>query len=446
MKKGSLAFPLQLLLGCLLAWPPAHAQQLPGSGEPPTAVPYEVQPGDTLWDIATRHFGRALDWFRIRDLNSLRQPDLIHPRQKLLLYRSGTVFVVAARGPVQAVMPGGAAQEVRPGTMLDEGVNLRTGDNGFVTIELPDGSRTTLPSHASVHVRRTDQGMPVLRLDAGDLEARVPARSPASLPAGARLTGDSFRVESPRATVGVRGTVFRVSVPDPQTTTIGVLESHVSASGSGLPAAPVNLSEAQGVLAGDAPGAGIVQDLLPAPAWQWPGQMQPRNMVGLQWQPVAGAARYRVQLGRDIEFTDLQAEHKTSGADELSTLLPDVPDGHWFARVSAIAPDGLEGLPAVQTFLREQWRIAQLAAEVHGDAVELSWQGPPDAVYELEVASDAEFTQMAVREQGLRAFKAHLSALPPGRYWWRLKGQWTEQGAQRVLQSPAQSFAWEGAR
>jgi nucleoid-associated protein YgaU len=48
---------------------------------------YEVQPGDSLSKIAKRVYGNANDWPKIFEANrdQIKNPDLIHPGQKLKL-------------------------------------------------------------------------------------------------------------------------------------------------------------------------------------------------------------------------------------------------------------------------------------------------------------------------------------------------------------------------
>lgn len=47
----------------------------------------EVRPGDTLWDLAARHLGDPFAWPKLHDANrdQIRDPDLIHPGQRLKL-------------------------------------------------------------------------------------------------------------------------------------------------------------------------------------------------------------------------------------------------------------------------------------------------------------------------------------------------------------------------
>ena len=48
---------------------------------------YEVQKGDTLWDIAVRAYGDGYKWVEITRENKLANPNLIHPGNILTLPR-----------------------------------------------------------------------------------------------------------------------------------------------------------------------------------------------------------------------------------------------------------------------------------------------------------------------------------------------------------------------
>ena len=70
--------------------PPATAEPPPPrAAEPPPAAPrtYVVQPGDSLWSVAERHYGDAQQWKRVRDANR----DRIDPDGRL---RAGQVLAI----------------------------------------------------------------------------------------------------------------------------------------------------------------------------------------------------------------------------------------------------------------------------------------------------------------------------------------------------------------
>lgn len=52
-----------------------------------TSTTYEVQKGDTLWDIAIRSYGDGYQWMKIASENKLANPNLIHQGNILVLPR-----------------------------------------------------------------------------------------------------------------------------------------------------------------------------------------------------------------------------------------------------------------------------------------------------------------------------------------------------------------------
>lgn len=78
------------LSGALAERPPvslrnAESDLLAGPGGLPTAVPYEVKTGDTLWDIAERELGDPYRWTEIHALSqdTITNPDLIEPNERV---------------------------------------------------------------------------------------------------------------------------------------------------------------------------------------------------------------------------------------------------------------------------------------------------------------------------------------------------------------------------
>ncbi|WP_399686156.1 FecR domain-containing protein [Xenophilus sp.] len=426
---------------------PAVAQQQPS---PPPGRTHTVRPGETLWDITRQHLGRPLLWPGVQQRNRVGEPRLLQigrvlhfddsERQAVVLAATGDVRMVdglaVAGGP-----PAGAL--LAAGSRLPEGSRLRTGADSFVTLRLPDGSRTTLPSRSQARlVRYFDaSGRPsvLVELESGDLESRVPLR-------GHAPAADAWRVRTRMATIGVRGTHFRVSLPDPANAAVSVLESAVAVQAPAR--APVRVPEAKGLLAGDSPLAGQVQDLLPAPDWVEPGRPQNQPGVLLAWNGVAGAGSYHVQLARDAEFIDLAAEQRlpAGGGRELA-LFDGIAPGSYFARVAAVTPEGVEGLLSMAGFSRAQASLDGTARWL-ADRGELafSWSAVPGATYTLEVADDEQFRRLAVQAGGLQGEEARVQALPPGQYWWRVRAEVVDQGQRSELVGPARPLLVEGVR
>lgn len=67
---------------------PASNDSVQREGSPNTST-YIVQPGDTLWSIARRLYGNPLLYTQVAEANSLSNPDLIRPGQRLTIPERG---------------------------------------------------------------------------------------------------------------------------------------------------------------------------------------------------------------------------------------------------------------------------------------------------------------------------------------------------------------------
>lgn len=408
-------------------------------------APHVVQPGETLWGISQRHFGRPLLWPSIQQRNGVGEPRQL-PIGKVLYFADGVTqaVVVAASGDVRAEYES-SSTAAQPAMHLPEGALVRTGPDSFVTLRLPDGSLCTLPSNSTVRLVRVvaaSQGAAVvLDLQAGEVESRVPPRAVPS-------DKETFRVRTRTATVGVRGTHFRVSLQREGRAAVSVLESRVVVQTAAH--REIMVPAPQGVVVGAGALDGVVQELLAAPEWIDAGQPQNQPGVLLAWNAVNGAGGYHVQLARDADFLDLVAEQRVaaSGQRELA-LLDGVPSGGYFARVAAVTPEGVEGRVVVSGFSRSS-ASAQLGGRMRWIAsshdLEFDWNPIAGALYGLEIAEDAAFTRVVMKADGLRARTVRVQALPPGQYYWRVRAEVIAQGQRSEVLGPVQPLLLEGAR
>jgi len=60
-------------------------QQVAGVSTDGEKIEYTVQPNDSLWSIAREQLGDGYHWIKIKHLNSMNNPGIISPGQKLLL-------------------------------------------------------------------------------------------------------------------------------------------------------------------------------------------------------------------------------------------------------------------------------------------------------------------------------------------------------------------------
>lgn len=475
------------------------------------AIVHLVEPGDTLWMISERYHGRALQWPDISYDNHIPEPRRLQPGTLLLLRAAGagaggvgldnTATVLAVTGDVRLMSPAAntvkAAQAVtspasklrsrksaedaaamappamvagalvKKGESVPVGSTLKTGPDSFITLSMPNGSRATLPSNSQVKLVsfKDAKGKVSVLLDlhGGQVDARVQHSDDAS-------GQPSYRIRTRLATIGARGTYFRVALPDSQRTLVGVLEGTVAAnwgnestlndqSHIAKPSAAL-LGVGQGTVLdlARAPHQALVQNLLPAPLLQDASAPQNQGNVRVRWLPVAGAVAYRVQMARDADFIDLFAQqdvvaqgdiqNQPPGDDEgYKTWFPKLDKGSYFVRVSAIASDGLEGLFALAGFSRSSYELSGTVSMADNTAqMEFSWSPLPGSNYALELAEDQDFSKVVLIAPNLLSSTVRIAALPPGQYFWRVRANVQEHGQTTVVLSKTMPMVVGGVR
>lgn len=477
----------------------------------PSAISHFVEPGDTLWMISQRYYGQALKWPEIRFDNRIAEPRHLQPGTTLLLRSAGpgnAASVVAVTGDVRIMTPiikvantttvtnvAGAARavvafanklfskslpDISQGTMnagaliekgdiLPVGTTLKTGPDSFITLLMPNGSRATLPSNSQIKLvsfkDAKGQASVLLDLSMGQVDARVQHSDEPSIKS-------SYRVRTRLATIGARGTYFRVALPDSQRTLATVLEGTVAVnwgqenilnhtSELAKPTAAL-LSEGQGseFFLGAVRKPATVQSLLPAPVLQDASAPQNQSDVLIRWLPVQGAAAYRAQVAKDAEFNDLLAQQDIAAQEDIQNALPasneheayktwftKLGKGSYFARVSAVAADGLEGFFSLAGFSRTSYEISgDVALTADNEKLEFSWTSLPGSNYSLELAEDAEFTKVVLIAPDLLSNRVQIKALAPAQYFWRVTASIQEHGQTTTVVSKINSLLVGGSR
>jgi len=297
------------------------------------------------------------------------------------------------------------------GAVIPPGTTLETGADGFVTLEMPNGSRTSLPTRSRLRVLVLRRVLLTGRVDY-DLEVSAGKAETEATPI-APGTG-SFRIRTPHAVSAVRGTRFRVGFGDGQSEA-EVLEGLVGVGAGTAPAQ--DIPKGFGAAISDA-GAITKETLLPAPDLLNPGRVQVDPEIALHFAPVAGAAAYHLQVAEDAAFLNIVAEATTPSPD---FVLPSLANGTWFVRGTAISPSHIEGMQQTYTMRRV---LTGLTASASGDtsAMHFNWSGAGDGrrVYHFQLMRDSEASLPIIDEPGLETDGLVLRNLAPGIYFWRL--------------------------
>lgn len=382
-------------------------------------IVYTVRKGDTLISLGRSWLIRQNDWRQVQRINRIADPHRLAVASRLTLpvrllkFRPASATVAAFRGDARWSASGSALQGVAMGQSLGEGARVVTGPASSLSLALTDGSVVTLPSNSALRIARlrklmiTDSIDYELALDSGGVRSRV---SPF------RNRDDRFRLRNPIAVSAVRGTDFRTHYD----AKLGQARAELIEGGLAV-SAPASAAETRlaaefGAVIGKAGGI-TVEKLLPPPALVTGGGRQRAPMLAFTVGAMPQAQAYRLQIARDSGFVDV-VDDLTSPAPEFTAAA--LPNGNYFARFTAIAGSGLEGMPATFTFKRRLATATQGAA-AGDDGYVFRWVGTGEGLrrYHFQLRTQENPT-FVVDEAGLTGSSVILGDLPPGRYMWRV--------------------------
>lgn len=337
------ALSLFVLMSCLMLAGPARSQPAGALGDD---FIYRIRQGDTLIDLATRYTRNQANWNRLQTLNQIVTPERLpvglelHIPLSMIPVRAANARVLHVSG--QASLDG---KSLRAGDTVAEGSTVATAANGFVTLELADGSKLTLPAGGAVELTRLRQFEgtaltdSVVNVQRGGVESSV-------APAGEGV--GRFEVRTPVAVTGVRGTRFRV-----QSSEHGVhsevldgsvrLQPHAPGA---RPDKPVAVAKGYGAAIG---ADGVVSGMRPLLAAPQLGE--PVRTGGGAWttevSPVAGARAYLVRVSRDADGA-LPVSSASFPNNDIRFSAPG--PGTYYVSVRAVDDLGLGGADAIATF------------------------------------------------------------------------------------------------
>ncbi len=443
------------------------AGALPGAraADEPLLLPYTVTTHDTLIGLNRTLFTAPGAWKDVARINHLPDSNRITPGQVLMVpaaYLQAKVVparLESAFGDVRI-----ADKPAARGAELGVGDTIRTGESSTAVVLLADGSHVKLaPStegrldeQRRFRIRATaaavDDGLvaATLRLVSGSIEVF----------ASKVLRARPLEISTPTAVIGVRGTSYRVrNDVTPASAGASAVDASATEVLEGKVHAQVGAAVAQSV---DVPAnfgapleAGKKPQVLPLPPAPDLSALPTQfDQLPLRLR-IAGNTALRAQVANDAAFDHIQLDLHVAAGDDLR--IPQLADGTWHLRVRRISPEGLEGLDAVRRFQLlarpESPFLIEPAANAKlpvGD-VALRWTRNPDAArYVVEVARDAQFQQLALRDEDVRGEQVVFH--PPatdfgaadGVYWWRVlsveaggrRGAWSDTQAMVLRATP----------
>ncbi|MCC6994215.1 MAG: FecR domain-containing protein, partial [Deltaproteobacteria bacterium] len=338
---------------------------------------YVVRAGDTCNKIGKRVYGDGERYDLIHKYNALGPlPHRLVKGQALrlpVLLPTPDAKLTGAAGPVRARPPETEAwREAARGLPLFRLWRVNSQDRASAEITFRDDSRVYLRENTVVIIYG-DTGARARRdtqdavLERGTLKTRL-----------GELAGEGgFQLETPSAAAGVgRGAVV-FEVDDTGATRVSNLEGDAvsvagklgalasvgaaaggAGAGAGAAAAkppklkktrPVAVAPGMGVAVEPGKAPGTPRALPAAPQWTDAADVATvllgATPVTLSWQPVAVAARYRVELSRDPGGADIESRVEVP-ADVTSFEAQGLPEGSYWVRVSAVDADRFESAPS----------------------------------------------------------------------------------------------------
>ena len=385
-------------------------------------VEYVFKRGDTLIDLATKFMRKPSDYVAVQRSNRIANPRFIPVGKtilipfRLLKYRPSEASLSAFRGNV-SIANGGRVITPVQGLEVAEGSQLATSAGSFLTLQLEDGSRISMPSNSKMRITRLRH---ILLTDSVDYELAVDSGRMRSKVTPFDKKHDRYRVRTPVAVSAVRGTDYRTRVDEETGTAYSeTIEGAVDvAAGERIDGAKTVSVPAGTGAAATVTGDLAKADLLTPPELVDPAKVQSEETLKFTIVPRAAASGHRVIISSDAGFVDVVAEQLS---DSSSIVIPGIEDGRYFAKATAIGQDGFEGMPAAYSFKRQLSTLSGSAGK--GDfGFRFKWTGAGKGkrVYRFQLLQGDKNAIPIVDEAGLTQDVITLSDLPDGEYYWRV--------------------------
>lgn len=411
-------FAARLAIAALLVTTALRCAADPGGG----FLTYRTTAGDTLIGIGRALLQKPWNWVALQRLNAVADPYRMPTGAALKI-----PFSLLRRDPATArvsMVTGHALagdKELSAGSNLDSGEVVTTGDQGYATLVLADGSTLTLQPHTRLRldslqkIRGTDASLNRISLERGRVEAEtVPQRSPAA----------QHHLRMPAVVLSVRGTHYRAAVPTADGRSLAeVTQGKVAVGKSEAKGRPLH----QGFGVAAAPGKPLPAPtaLLPAPNLADVAELQQRLTLHFRFPPLAAAAAYRVQVAVDQNFREVLGERVVTAPE---AKLPAPADGDYWLRVRGIDQHGLEGLDGLkQLQIRARPEPPFPSQPRNGgkagsDSLQFRWAGVADAEhYDFQIARENDFANLlAASTQITETSYSPGEPLAPGEYYWRV--------------------------
>jgi len=415
-------------------------------------VQVTVEKGDCLIRICNKYLENPSQWRTIAQVNKLKNPDIILPKQVLLFpaeMMKGTPVagkVTFLQGSAE-IKPQGS-QEWIPlvsGDEVKEGSMVRTGDKSSVEIKFADGNTFLLKQNTTI-------GLKTARKSSDTYSKYKMSLSTGKLISNVQKTVDresAVQIEDPTAVLGVRGTIFRSYVLPDGTSQFEVIEGTVVVEGE---KETVEVKEGEGTIVHKkAPPISPRKLLHPPVLISTLDTVYKKFPVLLSFAEVEGAISYRVILAKDNEVKNVVQETVIKPQDIFE--IKDMEDGTYFMQSSSIDSLGLEGLPSKTVKINIRINpaapfveIPAVGAEYKSGNLKCKWLNVKDAKkYHIQIAEDAEFKKLVVQDDNIVNPEYVTGNLEYKQYYFRVssiasdgyQGEWSDTFTFTLIPPPA---------
>lgn len=376
-KLGRIGLFRQFALACLcvtlLFICNAHAADpLIDQGE----IVYIVKARDNLNTISEQLLDRTTRWDDVARRNKLRDAHLLRIGQKLLIPYAW--LKNQATSAHFTVVLGEVRLDGRPahvGDTFSSGAQIITGVGASAQLKLPDGSVIAIMEKSLIQATKIEKKPKgvfynnAFYLDQGRIDAVKEKYADGQAP---------LSIQGKHATIGIRGTHFRIGQEGEKTLT-EVEYGRVSCATEKIrevakPAPELALGGGQGTVADGIHDAVAVQLLAQPDLSQLPTEFLP-SAVHFTLPMLAGATGFRGELALDDQFKQILTFVQT---DNHQITLSGLPDGRYYLRLRAVDAQGLQGLEShARLILKTPPYIPPpiLVPLLDNDKVKIHWNG-----------------------------------------------------------------------
>ncbi len=396
---------------------------------------YTVKQGDNFWNLAEEYLVDVRYWRKLQQLNGVTDTTHMPPGSKIKIplkwsrIQPSEATIKKVSGNVSVKLgDSGDTKKVTSGMKLKVGDEILTESESSATLVFGDGSILVLREDSDLTLETLesygdeDVFNSQLKLNRGRTDNEVnPFKKP----------GSRFEIRTPSATAAVRGTIYRVAVPDAKTTITEVLKGKVGvANSAGKTLVPGSYGSVAKL---DTPPTPPIA-LLPAPDLSEVSDLIEHLPLRFTLPEIENASAYRIQITTDPAFQTLDYEGITPTP---SAKIAELPDGKYLMKVRGIDDKDLEGFDTLHTFVLNAKPEAPFPVKPQPEATvpvgynEFSWsESKGVSNYHFQVADNAEFTQTVVDLKNNQGAIANITkSLEPGEWFWRVAAIDTAEGS-----------------